>query len=447
MIAAPIVNLAKPRLRPLLFLGCLSLILAAGACTSDPRPSVLIVTIDTLRADHTSAYGYGLPTTPELERIAADGVLFEKAYSMTSTTGPSHAALLTGRYPRALGVLKNGHVVAEEERLLPEVFADAGYDTAGFVSSYPLREKFGFAQGFAHWDEHFTIEESSHGSANYKRGRNRIAEFTAGRFMQWSARRAEKPWFSWVHFVDPHSPYQAPEPFKARWPKGTKSWVKKYDGEVHYVDGWLGRLYDHARAHAGPGGLLFIVTADHGEGLGDHQWMGHGVNLYEEAVRIPMVAVWEGHLEAGLRVSEPVSLIDVAPTVLDEVGLGAPDGIHGGGLFGDHRVVDRMIVLQRRAYSSKKDQGVDVRGDLMGVVRWPEKLLMNEGADVEDEELYDLDHDPREQNDISVRRRPEVQALRGHLETWTRATPEPGREQAPLSEEDKRELRALGYVD
>lgn len=420
-------------------------LLVSGGCKTDLRPSVLVVTIDTLRADHTSAYGYPIATTPNMERIAADGVLFEKAYSMTSTTGPSHASLLTGRYPRAMGVLKNGHVVANEEQLLSELLHHSGYETAAFVSSYPLRARFGFSQGFSVFDENFTMEESSLGSANYKRGRNRIAQYTSRRFMQWIGSKADTPWFSWVHFVDPHSPYRAPEKFDATWPKGTRGFTKKYDAEVHYADQWLGKIYDDALEHAGPGGLLMVVTADHGEGLGEHQWMGHGVNLYEEAVRVPMLVVWKGHFEAGSRVAEPVSLIDVLPTVLEAVGLEAPEGIDGEGLFGDHLRLDREIVLQRRAYSSKQDKGIDVRGDLMGLVQWPHKFLTKGGAP--DQELYHLEVDEDESNNLAAFQQEKVQSLESDLEGWREAVPEPSRKQAPVSEKDKRALRALGYID
>jgi arylsulfatase A-like enzyme len=455
-----------PRLAVLAALATvLSLTIWLPGCTRDARPSVLVVTIDTLRADHTSAYGYSVPTTPELVRIAADGVLFERAYSMTSTTGPSHAALLTGRYPRSMGVLKNGHIVDDDELLLSEILGFQGYQTAAFVSSFPVRAKFGFDQGFELFDESFSLEESSLGSPSYRRGRNRIAQYTSRRFLYWLRTTDGGPWFSWVHFVDPHSPYKAPDKFEAQWPPGTSGLVKKYDEEIHYADSWLGKIYDEALAGAGPGGLLFVVTSDHGEGLGDHKWLGHGVNLYEEAVRVPMVAVWKGHFEAGTRVIEPVSLIDVLPTVLAAVGEAVPENVDGQGLFGAHRTLDRPIVLQRRSYASNRDQGHDVQGDLMGVVQWPQKFLAVSGGPAELEapdsgrlddtegrhsdgrELYDLSVDPREKDNIAADRPRRVHTLVRDLARWQEATPEPGHEQADLSEDDKRHLRALGYVD
>lgn len=431
---------------PSVLLVAIGLLCLVGSCSRDHRPDVLIVTIDTLRADHTSAYGYEVATTPELERIASDGLLFERAYAPTSTTAPSHAALLSGRTPRSLGVLKNGHVIREEEVMLAEVFSDAGYATAAVVSSFPVRAEFGFEQGFGTYDENFTIEESSLGGENYERGRNRIAEFTTRRFLQWvrdSSSRHSR--FSWVHYVDPHAPYKAPVAFEGSWPKKTRGFIRQYDEEIHYVDHWLGKLYDGAREAAGDRGLIFVVTADHGEGLGDHRWMGHGVNLYEEAVRVPMVLVAPGLEAPGSRIMEPVSLIDVAATVLDLAGVKAPGTLEGQGLLGDHRVMDRPVLLQRRSYSSKRDGKKKVRGSLMGLVRWPDKLLTAPHEDVF--ELYDLNKDPKEADNLVDLKQARAKNLKREVALWEDAHPEPDEEQGDLSEEDKAELRALGYVD
>jgi choline-sulfatase len=422
------------------------LAVVAGGCAKETRPDVLIVTIDTLRADHTSAYGYNIPTTPELERIASLGLLFERAYAPTSTTAPSHAALLSGRHPRSLGVLKNGHVISESETMLAEIFGDAGYATSAFVSSFPVRAEFGFEQGFNTYYENFTVEESSLGSENYTRGRNRIAEFTTRRYLQWlgaaSDRRAR---FSWVHYVDPHAPYKAPVRFKGEWAKGVRGFVRQYDEEIHYVDSWLGKLFDGAREEAGERGLVFLVTSDHGEGLGDHKWMGHGVNLYEEAVRVPMVLVAPGVAGAGERVAEPVSLVDVAATVVELAGVETDAPFEGQGLLGDHRVLDRPIVLQRRSYASKRDGKKEVRGSLVGLVRWPEKLLTAPHEDVF--ELYNLDFDPIESVNLVNGKRTRSKSLKREVADWEAAHPEPSEMQGELSEDDKAELRAIGYVD
>ena len=158
------------------------------------------------------------------------------------------------------------------------------------VSSIPVQKRWGFDQGFEHFDDKFTVVESSFGSSSYQRGNNRVASATTDHARRWlSSLDDERPFFLWVHYVDPHAPYAAPEKFDAEWPEGTRGFVKHYDAEIHFVDKHLGRLLRRADHMAGPAGMLTVVTADHGEGLGDHGWLAHGINLYEEAVRIPMV--------------------------------------------------------------------------------------------------------------------------------------------------------------
>ena len=304
------------------------------------RPNVLLVTIDTLRADHCSAYGYSVATTPVLEGLARRGTLFRRAYAPTATTSPSHAALLTSRHPRRLGVFKNGHVIHDDEITLAEIFADAGYATAAFVSSVPVRAKFGFGQGFEHFDDAFTREDASVGREKLKKPHDRIAGSTLREFRTWlAARDDERPLFLWVHFVDPHGPYRAPERFRGTWPKGTKGSIRRYDQEVRYADKRLGLLMSSLHAIEGDLGTIVLVTSDHGEGLGDHGWNAHGINLYEEAVRVPMVLSWrkgKGAVPRAQVVEEPVTLLDVAPTLVRLAGLDAPDGFEGVDLLGKH---------------------------------------------------------------------------------------------------------------
>lgn len=450
------------------------LAVAAGCHRESPRPDVLLVTIDTLRRDHCSLYGYPVPTTPNLDALAARGVRFDHAYAESATTAPSHAVLMTGRHFRTLGVRKNGAVVAGEDVTLAEALRDAGYQTAGFVSSFPLMTRFGFSQGFEAYDDAFDLEEASIGRRKEDSvPHDRYAGATLGRLARWLAgNTSDKPLFLWVHFVDPHAPYRAPEAFESTWPEGTPSAVMRYDAEVHYADAELGKLFTLLDVQRPGRERLTVVTSDHGEGLGDHGWMSHGINLHEEAVRVPMVASWPKHLDAGKAVAAPVSLVDVAPGILGLLGIDGPTFSDGRDLFGQTDT-GRPIFLQRREYKSRREKGVKVGGDMTAVVQDGTKLIV---APVESvRELYDLASDPKELLDLlggapkpsGIKKRKAVAAasagrtsrppaparlseaarLEKVLDQWAKDHPEAQSTEAPLDKEALKALRSLGYVD
>jgi len=440
---------------------------AIGAACSRPsaRPDVLLVTIDTLRADHCSAYGYPIETTPVLAALAAAGTSYRIAYAASATTAPSHASLLTGASFRTLGVFKNGHTLPPQAVTVAEVLADSGYATAAFVGSFPLRARFGFAQGFEVFDDEFTLSQGSLGRSP-EVAHDRIAGATFERFKAWmDERRDARPLFVWVHFIDPHFPYRAPEKFQAHWPAGIDPNVRKYDAEVHYADKQLGRVVEAFDRHAGAGGSLVIVTSDHGEGLGDHGWLSHGVNLYEEAVRVPLVVRWTGHVAAGRAISEPVSLIDVAPTILQLAQVQQiPPGFEGRSLLGTLDP-DRAIFMQRRAYEGKVVAEANAQGEMTAVVRGGAKYIV--APEENRRELYRLQSDPHETDNLLVQA-PPVQDASGpasvaqrdeslvnatarlhdeELAAWRDAHPEPDSAKTTLDKEDIKALRSLGYVD
>ena len=406
-------------------------------------PDVLLVTIDTLRADHSSAYGYVVPTMPSLERLARRGTLFERVYAPTATTSPSHAALMTGRYPRTLGVMKNGHKLAGRFTTLAEVLGEAGYQTAAFVSSIPLRAKFGFDQGFEHYDDLFTVEGRSLGRPDGGR-LDRRAERTTEAVSKWMADRHDpRPLFVWVHYVDPHAPYQAPTGFEADWPAATTQRIKAYDGEIRFADSQLGRLA-YVFERSGPkAGTLTVVTSDHGEGLGQHGWMFHGLNLYEEAVRIPLVVAWSGKVEAGVRVAGSAELMDVSTSILGLLGVEAPPSFVGRDLFSDPQ--PRPVYLERRPYRASEVYGVAVAGQMHAVVDGDSKLVLS--PDEDRRELYDLSSDPGETLNMAGRSAERAARLAGLLGVWAGDNPA----QAPLRAEPgeglRKRLESLGYVD
>ncbi len=314
------------------------------ATPSPDRPNVVLVVVDTLRADHLTSYGWPVPTSPNIEAsLARAGVVVERAYSQAPWTVPSMVALLTARWPgEVMGRSIAEYGIPAAVPSLPAVLQGLGYDTAAFVANPTLDPKIGFARGFAHF---YRVEAAPREPWARADHLTRMAK-------QWlRARRAASPFFLYVHYVEPHDPYDSPElvngrspyfpdyrgPVSGIWPQGlmlgkiriadpaadVRHLAALYDSEVHWVDRWLGALlagFDPAtRART-----LFVLTADHGEELYDHGSWKHGRTMYEEQLRVPLLFRWDGRLPAGARVPGPVRLIDVAPTVVAAAGAPAP---------------------------------------------------------------------------------------------------------------------------
>ena len=220
-----------------------------------PQPNVVLITIDTLRADHTSAYGYHLPTTPYLERLAQEGIRIENAYAPMPTTLPSHVNIFTSQSPILHGILKNGRIVPEDQKLLAEVLKEHGYRTAAFVSSFPLNHVFGLDSGFDTYDDDFTSVDSSMSPRDQFEGndvsgpRDRRANETTDRVVRWLDRNTnDGKFFLWVHYFDPHEPYDPPAVLRKKYlpsewkPRDLRRPIALYDGEVEFTDRELERL-------------------------------------------------------------------------------------------------------------------------------------------------------------------------------------------------------------
>jgi len=279
-------------------------LLALGAgCGPAPRPSVVLVSIDTLRADHVGAYGAGGAATPTLDALAARGVRFEQAMSPVPLTLPAHATLLTGQLPPHTGVRLNGvHALPAEATSLAERMKEAGHDTGAVVGAVVLAPEYGLSQGFDHYDA--PRAGRSAGVGGYL---ERTAEDVTERALAWLADR-DGPFFLWVHYYDPHREFRPPSPYRERFAE------RPYDGEIAYVDAQLGRLLAAVEAQAGPGGAVVAVTADHGESLGEHGERSHGLTLYDAVLRVPLLVAGPG-VPAGVVVEEVVSLADVPATL------------------------------------------------------------------------------------------------------------------------------------
>jgi arylsulfatase A-like enzyme/Flp pilus assembly protein TadD len=308
--------------KKILLLSCFFLGVFSSAFLENPIPktkkklNVLIIAIDTLRADRLSCYGSQNPKTPNIDDLAERGMLFERAFANTSTTLPSHANILLGVTPNYHGVHENLNFVINEKLLtLAEHLRNSGYATGAFVGAYPLDSRFGLAQGFDTYDDHYIRTHTK-----FFASLERSAEDVIKGALEWLEGR-KSPWFLWIHCWDPHVPYDPPEPFKTQYKE------HPYEGEVAYVDLALGKLLDHMKENSLFDSTLIIFTGDHGESLGQHGEKTHGFFAYNSSIWIPLIISYP---ETGPnRAEHYVSHIDIFPTVCDVLGIEKPSFLQG----------------------------------------------------------------------------------------------------------------------
>jgi choline-sulfatase len=281
---------------------------------------IIIISIDTLRADHLPAYGYQKVKTPAIDLLASNGVVFERAYSHAPQTLPAHTALLSGRLPFETGVRDDvGAVVKRGERLLPQLLRERGYSTGAIVSASLLGRDSGISQGFDFFDDDMPVNpEEPAASPGQRDGGDaeKIAE-------HWLDSAGTSRAFLFLHLNEPHRPYTPPERFSEYSP---------YDGEIAYADEIVGRLVRYLKTHQLYDRSTIVLLSDHGEGLGDHGEQEHGLFLYDETIRVPLIIKQESNIGAGRRVVDPVQHVDMVPTILDLVKAPVPGNLHGRSL-------------------------------------------------------------------------------------------------------------------
>jgi arylsulfatase A-like enzyme len=433
------------------------LLLHLGCGSRHPPPGVLLISIDTIRADHMSVYGYARPSTPNLEAFAADAVVFDNAYAASSTTGPSHATLFTGIYAPRHGVNANAVVLAERHHTLAEVLRDEGYQTAAVIGSFVLDARFGFAQGYDVYQQDFGRDEGKFDIQEWegiaiRDGFDRRATVVSRRAVEWltRTRKPHRPFLLTLHYFDPHEPYRPPIEYARRLAAGRNNLRAGYDGEIAYVDDEIGRVLAALDKLGLAKTTLVVITGDHGQGLTQHNDPYHAVNIYEESVRVPLMMRWPGRLRPGRR-SLPVEQVDVLPTILGALDIGAPEEIDGLDLGvgwrsnEDRDLASRPIFLYRQFYSpGRKLRKVVLSGEQFAVRVEDWKLIIAE--DERRRELYDLGRDPGELENLYDARPAVVTRLTPVLDAWRRyVTTPPG--QRILGEEERAKLRALGYVE
>jgi choline-sulfatase len=427
---------------------CLVLLLPACSGAERDVQSLILITVDTLRADHLGAYGGTVPT-PALDALAAESVLLTDMCTPTPSTGPAHASLFTGLYPWNHGVLGNAAPFPDESiPRLAEYAGEAGLATAAFVSSYVLHARWGFDRGF----DEFHFEPTEEGVWK----RESVGFFADGSTTLEAAlafindHRSQR-FFVWLHLFDPHFPYSPPPDYRRpsdeavdlrgkaippelNSPEQLAQAIRGYRGEVSYVDALMGRLLAGLRRAGVDEETAVVFTSDHGEGLGDHQLLEHGRNLFDELVRVPLLVRAPG-LPPGRRLSGPAQLEDLMPTILALLGIATPERSDG---------LDLLPWLRGEAPHSPRESVLGQRAPFPGkpvlfferrpAEKWIGPLQGAAGR------LYRLDDDPKEERPQPIAEVPE-RLLRS---TGGRARPAPSQR---LDPEARRALEALGYLE
>lgn len=406
----------------------------ALGCGGSPAPTRLVViTLDTTRADAFGAYGQPLPVTPRMDALAAGGTLFERVAASTPSTLPSHATLFTGQQPFAHGIRSNfGHRLPDAARTLAEILRERGFETRAEVSAPVLAKGLGLDQGFAGYGEPPLLEHLEALVRGDRSRRTRSAEEITEAALAFLRENADRPFLLWLHYFDPHDPYEAPEPFRSQI-------ADPYLAEVRRVDEAVGRVADEIERLGLREHTLVAITADHGEALGEHGEERHSFFVYESTLRIPLV-LFGGGVPRGVRVASLVRLVDVLPTLLDLLGVPAPEGIAGVSLR--PLLEDPRRDLGLAAYAESIEPVVLFGGDVLRALRVGRLKYVHKVRP----ELFDLDADPGETRNLAGELPEAVGRMRAGLEELLPSSTPDQAASFPIDAARIAELQALGYV-
>ena len=408
----------------------IALALALLAACADPTPAPLsgvLITLDTTNAPALDLYGEDRGITPNLSALAREGVVFDRAHTVAPMTLPAHVSMMTGLYPLRHGVRDNGLMqLSSEARTLAEVAGDAGYETAAFVAAVVLSSSYGLEQGFEVFDEPRVVGSSAVPHMSERGSR----DITDAALVWLRERDPERPFFLWVHYFDPHMPWSPRPEFLER------AGGNPYHAEIAGVDHDIGRLLEGLRQGPGLDQLLLAVVADHGEALGRHGEPTHSAFCYQETIQVPLLLRFPDGRRAGVRSTEVVSVVDLFPTFLDELGLGPQAGIDGLSLAREGPGPERGVYVE--SYSGYLNYGwsplagwIDARG----------KYLHSSAP-----EFYDLTQDPLETRNLLDGAQVDVGPYRAALAELSGLPKLASEAGVRLSRKQLDELRALGYA-
>lgn len=394
----------------------------------------ILISVDTLRADRVGCYGFQGVETPVMDMFASRGVLFENCMAHTPLTLPSHTSLLTGTLPLFHGVRDNGgFLVPQELETLAEVFKQNNYSTSAFVAAYVLDSKWGLDQGFDTYFDQFDLSKyKSISLGNVQRRGDEVIDEA----LTWLSQHKDGKFFTWIHLYDPHTPYDPPSPFRERYPN------HPYIGEIAYTDSQLGRLWGYLEANDLVDNTILIFVADHGESLGEHQESTHGYFVYQEGIHVPLIVVTPFPELHDLRRVSVVSLVDVMPTFLEMDGIAVPSQVQGRSLiplmFTEEGTENNFAYAE--TFYPRFHYGWS---ELKTIQERRYKLII-----APDLELYDLERDPEERQNLVDSQPAEARRLLNLAEQFIADSSRGGFElnYRSLDEQAREKLAALGYI-
>jgi len=392
--------------------------------------NVLLITLDTTRADRLHCYGNKSIETPHLDRLATGGVLFSAAISPASTTLPSHGSILTGLYPYHHGARANGFTrLSDDQTTLAEVLSQQGYQTGAFISAYVVDSRFGLGQGFSFYDDYLEVTSESIAQLMPER----LGSVTTDRAIEWLRKTGDKKFFAWVHLFDPHQPYTPPPEFAEKY----KGFL--YDGEIAFADSQIGRLLKVLEERGVLDQTMVVVIGDHGQGMLQHMELTHGFFVYNSTVRVPLIMSCGQKLGGGVHIRRAVSAVDVMPTLLSLLGVDASLKFDGEDLTQPPSTAPRAIF-------SDTLEGLNecAVAPQMAVLEGPMKYIYGP-----DPELYDVSVDPDEEKNIITEHADVAERLKGLLAAFYDNDLAKGGYLATteqLTSEEIQQLQALGYA-
>ena len=391
--------------------------------------NIILISIDTLRADRLSCYGYKYKTTPNIDALAQEAVLFENCFTNIPLTMPSHASMLTGLIPPVHGVHDNNRTSLDDSVVtLPERLKEEGYATYGIISAEVLNKRFGLNQGFDVYDDTFDDKTNK---AQYVM--QRTGDETAAHALKWLEENQDKKKFMFIHFYDPHDDYEPPAPYD-------KQFKHPYDGEIAFTDHCIGQVIDKLRSLGQYKNALIVIVGDHGEMLGEHGESLHGFYIYNNVLRVPMVIKPAGRAKAH-RIGDNTTVIDITPTILSQAGIEVPSDMHGVNLSeyftrSNHHILDRFIFSE--SLTPTKYNG----NSLLGIINNQWHYIQTTQP-----ELYNRINDPDELNNLINSEPKRADYLKKHLRQVIDDASTVGNASSIVSDYPQRAaLKSLGYV-
>lgn len=435
----------------------IALLLALGSLqlwSQEKKPNIVIITVDTLRSDHLGSYGYHRNTSPNIDQLLNKGMRFTNARTIEPLTAPSLASMLTGIYPHQHGASRNGLPLFPNLISVTKLMKLKGYQTAGFVANWTLRNRLtGLGEHFDHYGEIFNRKRwfglflsESNATDVTKAAQDWMDDNTS----------KDKPFFIWVHYVEPHAPYRFQRKHATQVgldPKAQQTKKDRYDTEIAFVDASIGEFLTHVEKHSKPENTMIVFASDHGESLGEHNYWGHGRHLYEATLHIPMGVIWQGTITPGIQ-SEPATILDIPSTLLGMVGFSVPPSFEGfdwAPVFRNELKAspERVTFFQAHKGAVQTKAGVEKgrqRGLLELAVLYQGQKEIFQVRNM-NRMLFDLNKDPKELNSLVGKK----SDLSDQIKKWAleveRGLNAALELQKQLSDTDLEKLRSLGYID